>query len=349
MTKEKNGFDLLRILLAVMVLSVHCLLIGGYNLSDPLAVFSKNQINLADLGVMGFFALSGYLITASFLRSGNVGVFATHRLLRIFPGFWACLVITAFVLAPLIFLSGEQPLSRFNFTGPAGALSFIGHNLFLKINQWSIKGLLDRAAYQGSLNGSLWSLFPEIQCYCLTLVAGLFGLFEKNKFLYLLITVIVFFYYAINVNFSKNFGPTVLILSPAFKLYAAYLAGSVVFLFRDFVTLDMKGTALLFLFILMLLKFGGFNLVSPFLIALLLINLFQSFKFSIKYDVSYGIYIYSFSIQQVLFHFFGKGLDVWVFILMSVCFSTFAGFLSYVGVERPFMNLRKKTDKTLNK
>ncbi|MHB8206941.1 acyltransferase family protein [Mucilaginibacter sp.] len=347
MTKDKNGFDLLRLLLAMMVLVAHSLLIGGYDLQDPLVVLSKNQINLADLGVMGFFALSGYLITASFQRAGNVFVFASHRLLRIFPGFWVCLTVTAFLIAPFIFHSGGRHLSAFNFSGPTGALSFVWHNFFLKINQWSIKGLLDQAAYQGSLNGSLWSLFPEMQCYCFTLVAGLFGLFDRNKFLYLLVAVIVFIYFAINLNFSKSYGPTVLILSPALKLYAAYLAGSLIYIFRDFMTLDKKGTVLLLLFTLMLVKFGGFNLVSPFLIALLLINLFQSFAFKIKYDLSYGIYIYSFPIQQLLFHLFGKSLNILVFISLALCFSVLAGFLSYIGVERPFMNLRKMTDKLL--
>src|ERR1700733_11349528 len=119
MTNNNNGFDLLRILLATIVLVAHSLLIGGYNLRDPLSVFSKNQINLADLGVMGFFALSGYLITASFIRAGNAFVFVSHRLLRIFPGFWICLVITAFFIAPLIFLSDGRPLFAFNFSGPS--------------------------------------------------------------------------------------------------------------------------------------------------------------------------------------------------------------------------------------
>ncbi|MDN3584418.1 acyltransferase family protein [Mucilaginibacter flavus] len=347
MTKAKNGFDLLRILLAAMVVLEHSLLIGGYDLKDPLYVFSKGQINFADLGVMVFFALSGYLITASFERSGNVFIFASHRLLRIFPGFWVCLIVAAFLISPLIFISTGRSWSAFDFFGPGGALNFIKQNFFLKINQWSIKSLLDHAAYQESLNGSLWSLFPEMQCYCFTLSAGLFGLFKRNKFLYLLISMIVFAYFAINVNFSKSFGPTLLTLSPALKLYASYLAGSVIYLFRDFVTPDKKGTLFLLLFTLILIRFGGFNLVSPFLIALVLINLFQLFEFKIKYDVSYGMYIYSFPIQQLLFHIFGNKLHVLAFISMALFFSAIAGFLSYIWIERPFMNLRNKTDQLL--
>ena len=86
MTEKNNAFDLLRIILATFVLISHSLLIGGYRSIDPLAFFSKSQTNLAELGVMGFFALSGYLITSSFERTNSVLKFASHRLLRILPG-----------------------------------------------------------------------------------------------------------------------------------------------------------------------------------------------------------------------------------------------------------------------
>lgn len=155
MTDKKNAFDLLRILLAISVLITHGILIGGYKIQDPLSILSKNQTNLADLGVMGFFTLSGYLITASFERTKNVFLFSSHRLLRILPGFWVCLLITAFVLAPLIFIIKERSISDFNFTGKESSINYFFYNFFLKIRQWSIKDVLIYSSYQDSLNGSL--------------------------------------------------------------------------------------------------------------------------------------------------------------------------------------------------
>lgn len=344
MKNRKNAFDLLRILLAVSVLISHSLLIGGYKSPDPLAFLSKNQTNLAEFGVMGFFALSGYLITVSFERAKNILIFASHRLLRILPGFWLCLALTGVVFAPLIYCLNGRPISGFEFFGKEGAVGFISNNFFLKVQQWSIRDVLNYASYKDSLNGSLWSLFPEMQCYCFTLVAGIFGLFDKNKILYLIFTITIFIFFAINFNFSKSFGPTLLILSPALKLYTSYFAGSLLYVFRDKLILDKKGTLFLFFFTLMLIKFGGYNLLSPLLIGMTLINVFQSFKFKIKYDVSYGIYIYSFPVQQLLFQIFGNRLNVLFFVFLSLTVSTAMGLISYILVERPFIKLKRKTN-----
>ncbi|CAN5268580.1 acyltransferase [soil metagenome] len=349
MTDKKNAFDLLRLILATSVLITHGLLLGGYKLTDPLAWLSKNQTSFSEFGVMGFFALSGYLITASFERTKGVFTFLSHRFLRIFPGFWVCLAVTAFLFAPLIYCLKGRPPGNFDFFGKDGSASYFINNLFLKMKQWNIRDVLQYSSYQGSLNGSLWSLFPEMQCYCLTIVAGIAGLFNKNRTLYLIFSITLFAFFAINFNFSQSFGPTLITLSPALELYVSYIAGSLVYVFRDQLILDKKGTIFLFFFTLMLLKFGGYNLVSPLLIAFTLINVFGLFEYRLRYDLSYGIYIYGFPVQQLLFMLFGSRLPAPLFILLSLLAAATLGFLSYVLVEKPFINLRKKTDLILNR
>ena len=348
MIEKKNAFDLARILLAISVLITHSILIGGYKLNDPLSVLSKSQTYFAELGVMGFFALSGYLITSSFENSKNVLVFVSHRLLRILPGFWVCLIITAFVFAPLIFIIKGRSFASFDFVGKESSISYVVNNFWLKIQQWNIKDVLTYASYQDSLNGSLWSLFSEMQCYCFTMIAGMLGLFNKNKMLYLIFAIITFIFFAINFNFPKSYGPTILVLSPALKLYISYIAGSLLYVFRDQMILDKKGTIFLFFFTLMLIKFGGFNLLSPLLIAMTLINVFGLFEFRIKYDVSYGVYIYSFPVQHLLYQFWGSRLPIFIFIGLSLAIAIVLGVLSYIFVEKPCINLRKRTDPSLN-
>jgi len=344
MNDQKNAFDLLRLLLAACVLITHGLLIGGYRLMDPLDYFSKGQTNLAEFGVMGFFALSGYLIAASFERADNIFIYAGHRALRILPGFWVCLLLTAFIFAPAIYVLSGRSLHDFNFTGNASSLSFVLNNIGLNIRQWGIKRVLDGAADQESLNGSLWSLYPEIQCYAFTLVAGLAGLFNKNRFLYLVVAVTFLVFFAVGFNFSGNYGPIIFVRSPAMKLYTAYIVGTLVLVFRDQLLLDKRGTMFTCVFTLLLLKFGGFRLISPLLIAIVLINLFQRFEIKMRYDISYGVYIYGFIVTQLLYAWIGSRLPFLLFIVLALVSSALMGLLSFLFVERPFMNARKTLD-----
>lgn len=348
MDDKKNAFDLLRLVLAFFVIVTHSYLLGGYKFQDPLSVFSKGQTNFGEIGVMGFFALSGYLITASFERAKNIFVFASHRVLRIFPGFWVCLLFCGFVIAPLMFYLNGGHIADFVFTGENSSVTYFFKNFFLLIKQWKIQNVLASSAYNESLNGSLWSLFPELQCYIFTLIAGYFGLFNKNKLLYLILFISVLSYCAVNLNFLKGFGPTIVVLGPSLKVYTSYLAGSIMYVYKDQFRFDAKGTLFALLFSLVLIKFGGFNLIAPLLIAIVLINSFQLFEVRLKYDVSYGLYIYSFAVQQVLFLLLADRLPVILFILLSLIISGVLAFLSFICIEKPAMRLRKRLDPVLS-
>jgi peptidoglycan/LPS O-acetylase OafA/YrhL len=58
------------------------------------------QTDVSALAVDGFFVLSGFLVARSWLRLQSFRRYAWHRFLRIMPGFWVCLVVTAAVVAP---------------------------------------------------------------------------------------------------------------------------------------------------------------------------------------------------------------------------------------------------------
>ncbi|MFP5039936.1 acyltransferase family protein [Parasediminibacterium sp. JCM 36343] len=346
MGNRKNGFDLLRVILSIFVIITHGFLLGGYNENlEPLSYFSKNQTNLGEIAVMGFFALSGFLITASFDKSKNSLVFFSHRILRIFPGYWMCLIFTGIVIGPLIFILTGRSISNYSFLGNESAIGYFTHNFSLQIGQWTIKDVLLFTPNNGSLDGSFWSLLSEMHCYIMVVLLGYFLLFKKNRVLYFLVFIIILVFFSINYNSSVKFGPTFLtLINSRLKLFPSFFAGSIIYTFPDLFKLDWKGSLFITFFSLLLIKFGGFHLASPFLIALVIINLFQQFEFHLKYDISYGMYIYSFPIQHLLYAAFSNKLHYLVFIGLSILVSALLGFLSYLFIERPAMLLRKKTD-----
>lgn len=341
MNKNNNGFDPLRLVLAFLVLISHSYLLFGRS-QEPLEVFSKGQTNMGDIGVLGFFCLSGYLISASFERSPNLLKFLRNRFLRLFPGYLVCLLITAFVIAPLIFYVNNKSLAGFGFTGSDSSFSFVYKNIYLSIRQWSIGGLLAHANYKESLNGSLWSLFPEFMSYLLTLVLGIFGLLKNNRFVFAVVFIFVYVVYIVNLYTTNQFGPTFLILSGARRLYTAYLCGMALFVFRDKVQVDAKGVVFILLISVVLIKFGGFLIVAPLFIGLLCIKGFALFDMGFKYDVSYGLYIYAFPVQQLISAAYAPDTPLILYIITCAVVTGVLAFLSYVAVERPFLNLKAK-------
>ena len=177
-----NGYDVVRLVLAAMVVYSHSYAVGGYG-AEPLARWSKEHLIMGELGVLGFFALSGFLVSSSGERSRSLVSYFVKRARRIFPGFWVCLVVTAFVFAPLIWIIGGRSLSAFPWAEPQGAVSYVTHNALLQVNQHTIGDVLSGAAWPGSINGSLWSLFPEFGCYLAVAVLVFGGALTRSRWL----------------------------------------------------------------------------------------------------------------------------------------------------------------------
>ena len=94
------------------------------------------------MAVGGFFALSGFLLQTSVIRN-NPSRFLRLRFFRLIPGFWATLVVVAFVLAPLIAWQAGT-LSSYRILGSDSASTYVAANAALLITQPSIGGVSRR-------------------------------------------------------------------------------------------------------------------------------------------------------------------------------------------------------------
>src|SRR5690242_14199417 len=83
---KNNSIGFLRFFLASLVIVYHSYVLGGYG-EEWLLRHTGGQTNSGGVAVLGFFALSGFLVTASFVRGKSVFRFLWHRILRIMPGF----------------------------------------------------------------------------------------------------------------------------------------------------------------------------------------------------------------------------------------------------------------------
>lgn len=191
----------------------------------------------------------------------------------------------------------------FPLAGPGGAWDYVWRNSTLMIRQWSISGVLDRAAYDGSLNGSLWSLFPEACCYVGVACFGLAGGLAQRRYLLVLVAATGLLFHMVRVAapaVSYPILPAPVVLSNLTEYPVAFMVGACAHLWRARLAPGWPAAVIVGVLALVLLRLGGFRMVAPLLVPLLVLHLGLAVSFALKSDWSYGLYIYAFPVQQLL-------------------------------------------------
>lgn len=118
---RNNALNVMRLVLAALVAVVHASVLGF----DFQPQIGSTQIGA--LAVDAFFVLSGFLVVRSYLRLNSFRRYVWHRALRIMPGFWVCMLATAFVFAPLLaVIMGRSATSV--LSGQDSAISYLTAN-----------------------------------------------------------------------------------------------------------------------------------------------------------------------------------------------------------------------------
>lgn len=358
----KNAFGFLRFALAALVVFSHCYPLGGFG-PDPLAFFTADRLSLGLFAVALFFIISGFLITRSALRIPT-GRFLWHRFLRIFPGYWVCLVVCAFILAPII-CQIEYVHGYRIFTAPHDSPQayLAGNFAMLHLNEWSIAGVmtvhpqsiaatLHRNPYPFIFNGSIWTLPFELVCYLGVAALTLFGIIKRARRVLLFVFVTGWGFYALNwlapVVFQEFFPFRCLVLLLMLSLY--FLGGTLCFLYREEIPFS---PALLLLSALLLtggLMVGWFGVIAPLTLPYLFLWLGCKLplqRFDVHGDYSYGLYIYAFPIQQTLAFFHLPAAGFWTYFLCALLLSTLFGILSFRLIEAPCLQFKNADPRAL--
>jgi peptidoglycan/LPS O-acetylase OafA/YrhL len=362
---RNNSIGLLRLVMAVSVVISHSRPLG-FGREDVGHYLFRSQTNLGNLAVYGFFVLSGLLITRSARRT-SITRYIWHRMLRILPGLWVCLIISSFVVAPLIMLREHGDLNGF-WAGPDGPLQYVSQGWWTGLRQLGIHDLFrsttpwGRRVHTSVFNGALWSLAYEILCYVGIGALAVLGMLRRARGAVLAATVA-----ALGVIWYDSWfaghpsGPVVTVprvvhaplvgeVNLRWLVYLGFLflIGALFDLYAERVPVnDLLGIASAVAFVSTLL-FGGFYVLGFPAYAYLLVWLGVRLPRQVHWigqrnDYSYGIYIYGFLCQQILASFGENRWGFLPFAAISLVAAGLAGFLSWHLVEKHAMALKNWT------
>jgi len=342
-----NCLNFLRLVLATMVIVSHSITIGGFGREDILG----NQ-SLGSVAVDGFFGISGFLICASGLR--HIGTrrswpgllhYLWDRVLRIFPAFWVCLIVTVGVFGVIGWAAVHPSLSGY-LSHSHGPEHYLRANFALVINTFQISGTPSHVPYPGVWDGSLWTLEWEFLCYLGIALLAIVGLLARSTVVLgiaiaLWIADIGIFIHPMLVHHTKFEG--------AARFAPIFLVGAVLYLYRDRVP-DSGRLALGLLALACLgLTVGkpdsmNFDwLTGPALVyPVLWLGAHLPFRrVGAHNDISYGMYIYGFPIGQLLAL---AGVEHWgyaPFATLSIICTVPLAAASWWGLEKWALRARR--------
>jgi len=155
-----NSFTLVATLAALAV----CVRHAGVQLPQDAATAWLGRTPWLGLAVL--LAVSGWLVAAAWERDRRPLVYAIRRIARIWPNLLVVVLASAYVLGPL---ATVLPVDAY-LSDPAVA-AYATRNLALQ-PVYGLPGVFQDVPYQGVVNGSLWSLAPQVACFALVPLVG---------------------------------------------------------------------------------------------------------------------------------------------------------------------------------
>lgn len=343
-TKRENNFNIIRFVAAIMVMAGHMAYIGGYALPT---LWGEG---IQALGVKIFFLIGGFLIAKSWNADDKPMRYMTKRIFRIFPALIVYTLLVTFVIGPIIstFTINEY------FQSPI-TKNYLRNILLFPF--YSLPGVFETNPYPNAVNGSLWTLPIEFALYIFVpIILILSGRKKEKKSSFIIISLITVSLCSLQI--------VKLIYHPewhcvlygtdiwsAMELIPWYLIG-VLFTFPCMQKILNIQVSILAIFLLSCINPGSIT----FCVLKYIVFSYTIFSFSLvekpcfsnwfsKFDISYGVYLYGFFVQQVVVYALNKnGIVIGEIWLLGICIgiTCIMALISCVCVEIPTQKLCKK-------
>ena len=347
---RQNTFDLLRLVAALLVLVSHSYVLSQAPIPgvanrhvEPFAHLTGDT--LGAIGVSIFFGLSGFLIAGSWVAAPRFGTFFAKRALRLLPAVIVAGFLTAFVLGPIV---THDTLGTYFTDGRPYAYVLKSSTLF--VHGMELPRVFDINELPFEVNGSLWTLPVEAGCYVLAAILGAVALLRRPWALFALAALLVITTTPIVdaghllKDLRGNAGVT-FDIEIVLRLVAQFVLGMALWSVRDRLALRWWPLALLLVPWIAAWHTSWEGAAAIPLVGYGVLALGHRLPLGLNVltkpgDVSYGLYIYAFPVQQTveqLWHPSAGGMSLLAFPI------TYAlAFASWRLVEAPALTLKRR-------
>jgi peptidoglycan/LPS O-acetylase OafA/YrhL len=323
LARGRDSIMALRLILAGAVLVSHAfLIVHGHRYVEPLVRWTG--FDLGQHAVNLFFVLSGFLVVQSLERRDLVSYLAA-RLLRVLPGLVCAAIAVVVLIGPL-----QTTQKLFDYFGNPATLTGLSHILTFD-GKTELPGVFT-ASPAHEVMATVWTLKYELACYLGLALVGLCHPRWRVLFvLCLLALAMVLLAEARELQFP---GP----VESSARFAMCFLIGVAAWLCRKRLPLDIRVLPLLagvvVLFVNtpferpLMIVFEAYAVLWLAFVPLLADNLAAPAA-----DLSYGIYLYGFPLEQVAWAVAPS--DPWALLVLALPLTLLIAALSWRFVERP--------------
>lgn len=336
---QENNFGSMRLAAASLVVFGH-----SYGLLAQ-HVPSWFGVHVNAFAVRVFFVVSGYLVCESWNRDPSLRRYLLRRSLRILPGLAVAVALSASVLGPLL---TERSLDGY-FGDPQFAQYF--WNIALA-PCFYLPGVFLHNPLHGVVNGSVWTLPAEFAMYLLLPLCGTAASPLCRRLLLpaaLIGLGLAGYFFALR---PAEMQPAVWGTSvPQFLRWVPYfLAGAAVRVWRLERFLNLHAAMMALALTACASDSAGLRealllLLTPYVVLAFCLappppSLLE--RFSRDTDISYGVYLYSFPVQQALIAWLGPRFHPLGLAAVALPLSWLCGFASWHIVEKRALRLKPR-------
>lgn len=284
-------------------------------------------MHFGSLAVCIFFFFSGFFLNRSIHKVQNAYHFFRTRCLRIFP----CLIVVVFICT-FVLGSCVTECSLKEYFGNSQTYMYLLNIIF--VLRHNLPGVFTNNAYDATVNGSLWTLPVEFVCYIGCYFAWKIGLTNQKVMKY---TIPLFgigytFVYILPTENSLLQG----VLRPCGMFYCGMLFDT----YRDKIRIKLQYVLLCLGGLILTSYFNlleyGIILFLPYILVYIVFGLkWKWSRFAEKHEISYGMYLCAWPIQQTIVMLFGGSMNPILNFFISIPFVLMAGYLLNILVEKP--------------